>query len=60
MKQLKCNEGMPIFCIASNHSLEVDYEWFKQNEDIGVCSPVLYVAMNGTYKCKVTDRIGRT
>ena len=54
-KQLKHNEVLPIYCVASNHSLHLEYDWFRDEKEIGVCSPVLYVTMEGTYKCRVSD-----
>ena len=44
---LKCDEAMPVFYIASNHSLQLDYQWYKGDNEIGVSSPVVYVNREG-------------
>ena len=51
---------LPIFCIASTHSVKTEYEWFRESESIGVCSPVLYVIRVGTYQCRVTTDDGKS
>ena len=54
-QRLQHHEVLPIFCIVSGHSLRTDYEWFIDDEGIGVSSPILYVTKEGSYHCKVTD-----
>ena len=39
----------------SGHSLKTDYEWFIEDEGIGVSSPILHVTKEGSYHCKVTN-----
>ena len=59
-QQLYIGDALPLYCVASNHSLSMDYDWFNGEEDIGVSGPVLYVSTEGSYKCKVTDGNDRT
>ena len=34
---------VPIFCVASNHSVDTLYDWTCEEVVVGVSSPVLYV-----------------
>lgn len=50
---------IPLYCIASRHSLSTLYEWDNVVGPIGVNSPVTYISEPGTYRCVVTDGDGK-
>ena len=45
--------AIPIFCIASGHSLEFTYEWKVSGRTVGTNSCVLWVNQPGVYNCRV-------
>ena len=54
VEPLKGDQPIPLFCIATNHTLQTDYQWYEGDSAIGVSGPVLYTNRNGVYKCKVS------
>ncbi len=48
---------IPLFCIASGHSIAYTYNWSNTDGDVGIDSTVLYVARTGTYSCTVDNGI---
>ena len=60
VNELRENDVLPIFCIASNHNVQVDHQWKREGwGDLGLSSPVLYVIQPGVYVCRVTDEMDR-
>ena len=52
---------VPLFCVASNHSLHYKYEWTSLTGVVGMNSPVYYANKPGIYRCTVTaDRLDQT
>ena len=46
---------IPLYCVASHHSLSYVYERDNLCGDVGMHSPVVYVNKPGVYRCSVTD-----
>ena len=53
---IKDENIVPLFCIASNHSLLHVYSWEKVGTGkVGVDSPVLWLNVPGEYRCTVSS-----
>ena len=48
-------ETIPLYCVASNHTLLHTYRWESSSGELSVLSPVLWVNKIDTYKCTVTE-----
>lgn len=46
--------SVPLYCIASCHSLDYKYEWKSGLDVIPWNTPVLWVSVPGTYSCTVS------
>ncbi len=46
--------AIPIYCVASRHTLDITYRWQCGGSEIGANSPVFWVWRPGTYSCTVT------
>ena len=46
-------EAVPLYCVASTHSLAHTYQWENSGEAITGSTPVLWVNKPGVYKCTI-------
>ena len=53
--QLKGTDGIPIFCLASGHSFDHQYNWSLGDKSIPGNSPVLWIASPGSYSCEISS-----
>ena len=53
------DDVIPLYCVASQHSLSTSYEWDNVAGPVGINSPVIYVTKPGTYRCVVSDAGGK-
>ena len=49
---------VPLYCIASHHSLQYTYTWDNLDGEVGMHSPILYVNKPGVYRCTIDDDLG--
>lgn len=49
--------AVPLYCVASSHSVEFKYEWQKSGQHVGCSSPVIWVNEPGLYRCRVEHHI---
>ena len=47
-------ESIPLFCVASEHSLDIQYKWNSVKKEIPGNSPVLWINSPGMYLCVIT------
>lgn len=52
---LECADSkpVPIYCVASSHSLDDEYEWDRVDMKLPGNSPVMWVNVPGAYRCKI-------
>ena len=55
---MSSDKPIPLYCVASQHSLSTLYEWSNINGCVGIHSPILYVWDPGMYRCSVTNTDG--
>ena len=49
--------AVPLYCVASGHSVERKYEWQMSGQCAGCNTPVLWVKQPGLYRCHVEHHI---
>ena len=49
--------AVPLYCVASSHSLEFKYEWQWSGQRIQCSSPVIWVNQPGLFRCHVQHHI---
>ena len=49
--------AVPLYCVASGHTLEFKYKWQMNDQHIGCSSPVAWVNQPGLYRCRVEHHI---
>ena len=47
------SKPIPIYCVASNHSFDDEYEWDRVDTKLPGSSPVMWINVPGAYRCKV-------
>ena len=52
--------AVPLYCIASNHSLQHKYMWENSAGQLSPSTPVLWAIKPDTYKCTVREYEGAT
>lgn len=51
------SKAVPLYCIASKHSQQYEYEWSKSGLQVGYNSSILWINRPGLYRCKVRHYI---
>ena len=53
---IKDHRAVPLYCIASNHSLHHTYQWTSiSGSSMPASTPVLWVSKASTYKCVISQ-----
>ena len=48
-------QAIPLYCVASTHSVAHSYGWEKSGVALPGSTPVLWVNKTGVYKCTVKE-----
>ena len=50
--------SVPLYCVATTHSLKHTYTWKEDTTSLSASSPVLWVNKPGAYRCTVKESDG--
>ena len=50
---LEYSNPVPIYCVASSHSLDDEYKWDRVGIKLPGNSPVMWVNVCGAYQCNI-------